>query len=86
MNGFFKRDEKIAYFKLMKLKLSRDEKKVWGEKLWYKLEEWEWGGGWGKCERNKEGGVTIHHHPFVSTPYNYEFANDGKVFLFKFFY
>ncbi len=25
---------------------------VWGEKLWDKLEEWEWGGGWGKSGRN----------------------------------
>jgi hypothetical protein len=33
MNGFFKRDEKIAYFKLMKLKLSKDEKKSMRRKV-----------------------------------------------------
>jgi len=38
-------------------------------------------GRWGKNERNKDGGATIHYHPFICTPCNYEFANDNKVFL-----
>jgi hypothetical protein len=33
MNGFFKKDEKITYFKLMKLKLSRNEKRTMRRKV-----------------------------------------------------
>jgi len=28
------------------------KKEVWGEKLWDRLEECEWGEGWGKSRRN----------------------------------
>lgn len=35
----------------------------------------------GKGGRNKEGGVTIHHHLFISTPYNYDYADDNMVFF-----
>ncbi len=43
-------------------------KEVWRKKLWNRLKKWEnesEGEDGGKNERNKEGGVTIHHHPFV---------------------
>jgi hypothetical protein len=33
----------------------------------------------GEKWKELRGGITIRHHLFVSTPYNYEFANDGKV-------
>jgi hypothetical protein len=33
MNGFFKKDEKIAYFDLMKLKLFGDEKRSMKRKI-----------------------------------------------------
>ncbi len=36
----------------------------------------------GKSGRNKEGGVTICGHLFISTPCNYDYANDNMVFLF----
>jgi hypothetical protein len=35
---------------------------VWGEYLWEGMEEWEWGGGWGKSEGIKRGAL-----PYVPT-------------------
>jgi len=45
------------------------------------MEERKWGGGWGKNGRNKDGGITICYHLFISTSCNYDYAKDGKVFL-----
>jgi hypothetical protein len=37
----------------------------------------------GKSGRNKEGGVTICRHLFISTPYNYDYVNNGRFFYFN---
>jgi hypothetical protein len=39
-----------------------------------------------KNGRNEKKGITISHHLFVSTPCNYEFANDSMVSQFSFSY
>jgi hypothetical protein len=36
----------------------------------------------GKSGRYKEGRITICCHLFVSTPCNYDYEDDNKVFLF----
>jgi hypothetical protein len=60
----------------LKLKSSKEEKEVYEDtndgKEWKNESEGEDGR---KSGRNKEGGVTICRHLFVSTPYNYDYAN-----------
>ncbi len=51
------------------------------EKEWKNESEGEDGGING---RNKKGSVTVCCHLFVSTPCNYDYANDNMAFLFEF--
>jgi hypothetical protein len=48
MNGFFKRDERLAYFKLTKLKLSGDERIGMKKKVVKKTERMKVKGRWGE--------------------------------------
>jgi hypothetical protein len=86
MKGFFKRDERKAYFKLTKLKLFGDERRGMRRKVVRQIGRMKVKGRMGKNERNKEGGVTIRHHPFICTPCNYEFVNNSMVFLLNYYY
>jgi hypothetical protein len=74
-----------GYFELLKLKLSKDERKGMRRIVMKQIGRTKMKGRMGKSGTNNEGVVTIHHRPFhkiTSTPCNYEFANDSRVFLF----
>jgi hypothetical protein len=68
------------------LKRSGDKRKGMKREVVKQTKRMRVRGSMGKKWKNLKGGVTIHHHLFISTHCNYEFANDDRVLLFSFSY
>ncbi len=77
-----RRDEAKSLIQIIKIE------KLWiGDKRYEESNDEEWkneseGEDGGKSGRDKEGGITICHHFFVSTPCNYDYVDDNMFFLF----